>query len=321
MPIFSLQTTFRQIWEQPCFTSWQHMLDYRRNGMHPWVDDVTMEQFGARTGWSIPLMLESLEFTHARCQHGQVFYPIYDTAADGKDKTGLAAFPLEKKSKFVVIVPGGGYGAVCSLIDGYAYARRLNEMGYAAFVVCYRVYPYTQPAPQEDLAQAVRFILEHAEQFRLDPEGYAVMGFSAGGHLAGSFGVRELGYGAYGLPKPGAMMLCYPVISMAHPATNIGSRNNFLTKAELENAEMLDRWSLERRVTADYPPTFVWQCEGDPMVSVENSALLAQALRSQGVAWEYEVFSYAFHGLPEQADEHAGKWLQRAVDFWEKHRR
>lgn len=316
MSRFTAETTFKRLFGEPCFAGWQHMLDYRRNGADPWVDEVTLGQFQQRTGWNLSLMLEGLEHLYDRCSREQVFYPIYDTDLDGKAMTGLAAFPLEKKSKFVVICPGGGYGALCSLLDGYSYARELNAMGYAAFVVGYRVAPHTQPMPQEDLAQAVRFILDHAEQFRLDRRDYCVMGFSAGGHLAGSFGVADLGYGAYGLPKPGALFLSYPVITMGKLA-HMGSRINFLGQPDQDDPALIHRWSLEERVTGDYPPTFLWQCEGDPLVGIANSRLMAQALRRWGVRHKYETFDYPSHGLPVDAEEYAKSWLQRAVAFWE----
>lgn len=314
---FSPDTTFRSLFAEPCFAGWQHMLDYRRNGVAPWVDDATMGQFQEQTGWNLTLMLEGLEHVYACCSRRQVFYPIYDTTEDDKDLTGLAAFPLEKKSKFVVIVPGGGYGAVCSLLDGYSYAKELNAMGYAAFVVCYRVTPHTQPTPQADLARAVRFILDHAEQFNLDTRDYGVMGFSAGGHLAASFGVQDLGYGAYDLPKPGTMFICYPVIIMG-TGSHTNSEENFLGPAGSRDEALTRRWSLEKRVTADYPPTFLWQCVGDPAVSIRNSACFAEALDAQGVPHIYETFPYASHGLPADAPLNDKQWLNRAVAFWKR---
>lgn len=317
---FTLDTTFQQIWDTPEFAGWQHMIDHRRNGMNPEMDAMTVAQFGAQTEWNTGLMLESLNFLYDRCCAGRVFYPLYDSGEIGKALTGLAVFPLEKPSKFVVIVPGGGYGAICSLLDGYAYARRLNAMGYAAFVVCYRVDPHTQPRPQQDLARAVGMILEKAEEFRLDCRDYAVMGFSAGAHLAGSFGTQALGYAAYGLPKPGTMILCYPVITMSDPARHEWSACKFLSETGAQDPALCRFWSLELQAGADYPPTYLWQCEGDPAVSVRNSALMAQALQQHGAAFAYEVFPYTCHGLPTDARAEHGSWLQRAVEFWKTHR-
>ena len=313
---FSSDTTFQEIWGTPAFSGWQHMIDYRRAFVNPDIDALTVDQFSRQTGWSAALMLESLNFLQERCRAGQVFYPLYDSFEDGKALTGLAAFPLPQKSKFVVIVPGGGYGAVCSLIDGYSYARQLNAMGYAAFVVCYRVSPNTQPAPQQDLAQAIRLIFAHAQQWNLDCSDYAVMGFSAGGHLAGSFGTQQLGYTAYGLPKPGAMILCYPVVTMSHPARHEWSARMLFSEARMNEPDLSRFWSLELQVDAEYPPTYLWQCQGDPGVDYQNSALMAQALQDHGVRCSYEVFPYACHGLPADAQAVHVQWLQRAVTFW-----
>jgi len=315
MPHFTSQMTFRQIFAEPRFAGWQAMLDYRRNGMHPWADGVTLEQFGEKTGWPVGRMLESLEFVYQRCGEGQVFYPLDE--AGGKE-TCLAAFPLEKEAPFVMVVPGGGYGAVCSLIDGYSYAKQLNAMGYGAFVLNYRVNPHKYPAPQEDLARAVRFVLERSAHFRVIPQNYAVMGFSAGGHLAASFGVPALGYQAYGLPKPGSLILCYPVVTMLPPHAAEGSVQAFLSEQQRQDPAMMEALSLENRITPDYPPAFLWQCQTDPAVPSANSRMLQQALADNGVEHVYEQPPYVGHGLPEDALPEHRDWLSRAVAFWQQ---
>ena len=82
-------------------------------------------------------------------------------------------------------------------------------------MVSYRVGgPALLPAPMEDLAQAIRFILEKADFFGVAQENYAVAGFSAGGHLVAEWGSDNVGYAAYGLPKPAAIFPVYPVIDM-----------------------------------------------------------------------------------------------------------
>ena len=68
--------------------------------------------------------------------------------------------------------------------------------------------------------------------------------FSAGAHLAGSFGIQNIGYGKYHLPKPGVMFLGYPVITMGEMA-HAGSRENFLGK---ENGDDYAKNWLERAV-------------------------------------------------------------------------
>ena len=88
-----------------------------------------------------------------------------------------------KKHPVAIICPGGGYRRICGFIEGHPYAKKLNAMGYHAIVVYYRVNVLARyPAPQDDLARAVRVVHGHAEQWNLDMTGYSGWGSSAGGH-------------------------------------------------------------------------------------------------------------------------------------------
>lgn len=321
MKNYTRNTTFGEIFETPLFAGWRHMLDHRRNNYDDSLDNLDFESMkSVLHGWNSTRMLDGCNYLLECARKRQVFFsyrnPIEKANDPSMQMTGLAAFPLEKKSKFAVICPGGGYGAVCSMLEGYPLAKELNEKGYAAFVISYRVGKTSScPAPQEDLAAAVTFILQHAEKFHLETEDYAVIGFSAGAHLAGSLGIASIGYQKYHLPKPSIIILGYPVITMGE-MTHTGSRNNFLGNAHTNDKHLQELYSLEKQVTSDYPRTFVWQCDGDDMVPIENSKLFADALKSNGVPHCYEVFHYNTHGLWEDADEYAKSWLNRAIDFW-----
>lgn len=121
------------------------------------------------------------------------------------NKYELEYFPAPGggKKPFALICPGGGYRFVMSCIEGEPYARALNEKGYTAFVLRYRTRKKGRfPAPQQDIARGVREILENAEKYEVQKEGYSVWGSSAGGHLAAGFGTKEYGYLHFGLPKP-----------------------------------------------------------------------------------------------------------------------
>ena len=75
-----------------------------------------------------------------------------------------------KRHPLAVIVPGGGYGMVCSFIEGTPVARKLNELGISAFIVYYRTRKKARyPAPQEDLARAIREILAKEGHETPDP--------------------------------------------------------------------------------------------------------------------------------------------------------
>lgn len=130
-----------------------------------------------------------------------------------------------------LLVPGGGYGMVCSFIEGVPIARKLNKKGISAFILYYHIRNKAlYPAPMDDLALAVREIREKREEYNIDFDGYSIWGASAGGHLAASFGTDNVGYAKYGLPKPAALILAYPVISMDLAITHGGSHDNLLGK-------------------------------------------------------------------------------------------
>ena len=158
-----------------------------------------------------------------------------------------------KKHPAAILIPGGAYRAVCSFIEGVPIARKLNEKGISAIILYYRVRrKASYPAPMDDLARAVRECLEKADELGLDMDSYSVWGASAGGHLAGSFGTENMGYMKYGLPKPSALILEYPVISMMPGLTHGVTHDNLLGKNATR--EMEEFTSIEKHVTKNYPP-------------------------------------------------------------------
>jgi len=288
------------------------MLDYRRSEFSEEINKKTFFEMEKDRGWASRKMLESANYLYEKQQEKNVFYPIKE---DNHDATGLAAFPLPKKAKFVLICPGGGYGAICALLEGYCLAKRINEMGYAAFVMSYRVGKYASaPNPEEDIALAVKTILAHADEFNVETEDYAVIGFSAGAHLVGTFGTKEHGYEKYHLPKPKMLVLGYPVITM-EDFTHHESREYLLGKNP--SREMIDSYSVEKHVTPDYPSVYLWQCEGDPYVPYQNSQVMDAALTKAGVRHVYETFPYDCHGLPLNATPGDYDWIVRALSFFQ----
>lgn len=223
-----------------------------------------------------------------------------------------------KKHPVAIICPGGGYSAVCSFVEGRPFAKKLNKMGYSAIVVYYSVREKAHfPAPQEDLARAVKEVFDHAEEWNLDMAGYSVWGSSAGGHLAGTFGTESLGYRKYGLPKPGAMVLVYPVVTMTE-LTHMGTRENLLGKEPTE--ELIHQWSVEQQVAEAYPPTFVWCGDADQTVDPENSRMLEKALKEHDVPCQRKEYPGVDHGVGLAEGTAAFGWIEDAVAFWEQHR-
>lgn len=198
----------------------------------------------------------------------------------------------------VVICPGGGYHFL-SRREAEPVAVRFAAAGFNAFVLWYRVAPHRYPLPQQDAAATVAHVRTHAHEYHTDPNRIAVLGFSAGGHLAGSLGTlwhREELWREMGLSPaqvcPNAMVLCYPVINggvYAH-------RNSFVNLTGTQDTSRHTEYSVDGWVSKNTPPAFIWHTFEDKSVPVQNSLLMAQALAQHGILTELHVFPYGGHG-------------------------
>ncbi len=91
----------------------------------------------------------------------------------------------------VVVCPGGGYAMLAMDHEGKQVAEWLNSLGITAFVLEYRLGPrYHHPAMLQDAGRAIRTVRAGAEKWKLDPHRIAILGFSAGGHLASTAGTH-----------------------------------------------------------------------------------------------------------------------------------
>lgn len=203
----------------------------------------------------------------------------------------------------VVICPGGGYGIVAHEHEGVDVAKWFNARGIVAFVLKYRlpsakIMEDPSIGPLQDVQAAIRLVRRRAEDWKVDSQRIAVMGFSAGGHLAGSAATL---YDEDVYPvldaisaRPDLAILVYPVASMQAEITHGGSVKNLLG-AEPSQAQR-DRFSAELQVDAHTPPTFLLHSADDGTVPVENSLRMATALKAHGVSFELHVFPHGGHG-------------------------
>lgn len=249
------------------------------------------------------------------------FIRLYDREDIKKDPSKkdclLMTFLLEKEAPVVVLCPGGGYQCVCSFVEGFPVAKRLNELGYHVVIVNYRCKEAAVvPNPMDDLGSAVRYIMNHAIEWKINSQ-YALMGFSAGGHLAASFGVKMFGYERYGLPKPVCMILGYPVITMGKFAHE-GSKNTLAGSNCTKMEKFVQMYSVEENITHDYPASYIWQCSKDDTVPIENTEKMAEKLSQYGVVYKYRTYNSKVHGLGLGKGTIAEGWLDEAVRFWKE---
>jgi acetyl esterase/lipase len=203
----------------------------------------------------------------------------------------------------VVVCPGGGYGMLASDHEGKQVAEWLNSLGIAAFVLKYRLGPrYHHPAMLQDAGRAIRTVRAGASRWGVDPHRIAIIGFSAGGHLASTAGTHfDAGKPDSEDPiervssRPDRLILVYPVIALATPYGHAGSLRNLL--GEKPSLELVESLSNERQVTKDTPPTFLAHTNADTGVPAENSLLFALALRKAKVPVELHLFERGQHGL------------------------
>jgi acetyl esterase/lipase len=203
----------------------------------------------------------------------------------------------------VVVCPGGGYGMLAVDHEGRQVAEWLNSVGVAAFVLKYRLGPrYHHPAMLNDAGRAIRTVRAGAKRWGLDPQKVAIIGFSAGGHLASTAGTHfDAGKPDAEDPiervssRPDRLILVYPVIALATPYGHAGSLRNLL--GDHPTQELIENLSNERQVTKDTPPTFLAHTNADAGVPAENSLLFALALRKAGVPVELHLFERGPHGL------------------------
>ena len=203
----------------------------------------------------------------------------------------------------LIVCPGGGYSFV-SPREAEPPAFEFYNMGFQTFVLYYHTgASAAHKQPLEDLARAILFVREN-EELGVDAHRVAVMGFSAGGHLAACLGVHWADpdlmdrTGAQGKAlRPDALALCYPVITCGQYA-NIPSIQTI-------SAGSVDcgYWGVEQHVTADTPPTFLWHTMDDALVPVENSMMMAAALHRAGVSCECHLYETGLHGLSVCTEE------------------
>jgi len=216
-----------------------------------------------------------------------VFYDIYtdaEKAADPwKTNTGLFFFKGKPGAKFAICNAGGGFAYVGAMHDSFPHALELSRKGYNAFALIYR--PGAQTAC-EDLARAIAFIHEHAEELEVDINDYSLWGGSAGARMAawlGSYGTAAFGENEY--PRPDAVIMQYTGLN-----------------------EVYD----------NEPPTYNCVGTSDGIASYRTMGRRIAAIQANGTDAMIEVFSGLSHGFGLGTGTVADGWIDNAVAFWER---
>jgi acetyl esterase/lipase len=224
----------------------------------------------------------------------KVSQPVLDVYPAQNDKANGSA---------VIICPGGGYQALAIKHEGAEVAAWLNSLGITAFVLKYRlpddaIMKDKTIGPLQDVQEAIRLVRRRAKEWNIDLAKIGVIGFSAGGHLASSAGTHfnDKVYESIDTvsARPDFSILIYPVISMDTAITHMGSRNNLLGKRPA--ADLTIKFSNEKQVDENTPPTFLVHSLDDNAVPVQNSIGYALALKKFNVPCELHIYEKGGHG-------------------------
>lgn len=247
--------------------------------------------------------------------------PLYDESFAQPEPT-LTPFLLNDGQEHgaVIVCPGGAY-VMKADHEGAPIAVRMNEQGFHAFVLDYRVAPYRHPVPLMDAQRAIRYVRYHAKEFGVQPDKIAILGFSAGGSLVCTAATLwDEGDPAAVDPvdrvssRPDVFVPCYPVASLDQ-FWHEGSAHNLLGE-KLTSAQRR-KLTAEFQVNEKTPPAFIWHTAEDGAVPVENSLRLAKALVAHNVPVSMHIFPYGPHGvgLGDECSPLAEEWSYLLGDF------
>ena len=258
-------------------------------------------------------------------------YGLLDRAAHNVMRPTLSVFRAARPDgSAILIIPGGGYSWVVIDKEGYEGARWFSREGATVYVLRHRLphqgWTAGPDTPLQDAQRAIRLIRSRAQVDGIDPKRVMVMGFSAGGHVAGSLATR-FGASVYEprdaadelSARPDAAVLIYPVVTMKQGPAHPGSRRNLL--GETPSDTQVAKYSLETLPPADTPPTFLLHAADDASVPVENALLLFSALKAAKVPASLHVFETGGHGFGLRGLDNDPRrvWPEMVMDWGRLH--
>ena len=199
---------------------------------------------------------------------------------------------LFSKRPAILVLPGGGY-AMCSDREADPVASAYLKAGYQAFILRYSTGEHKKwPNPLEDYEAAMEYIKSHADEWYIDTEKIAAVGFSAGGHLCATAATMAKN-------KPSAAILVYPAIlkdicDMCQPGMP----------------------QPNEHVSESTSPCFIVAARDDRTVDVKNALMMQLALAEKGVSFESHIYSFGGHGFSTGDDWIVTNSVSERVPNW-----
>ena len=267
--------------------------------------------------WAAEDMIYGLERLWAIADQNKEYVIPLNEGANGT----LISMPADKPKTDLpcLLLAGGAYGAVCSMVEAIPVAARMNALGINCFCLNYRtatpesMVHGLMPKPLDDIAEAVKHMNTHCHT-----ADYYMAGFSAGGHAAALWGTKHLGARHYGLGQPKALFLVYPLNSLlslpAGPIRDYMLQGLFGTGF---NSDLTQRYSVCHHIDKDYPPVWIEKALDDTSIPYKDTELLCSALKEQEVYHHCEMIPEGGHGFGLDSKTPASGWVDRAIEWVE----
>lgn len=231
--------------------------------------------------------VEIVNYLKENAEAGEkVFYNIYtkeEIAVDAsRQDTGLFFFRGEPGEKFAVMNAGGGFSYVGAMHDSFPHALEVSKKGYNAFALIYR-----PDSPYEDLAAAITYITDHAEELEVDSTGYSLWGGSAGARMAATLG-------------------------------NADYLKQLTERQDMEQAAaVIMQYTGYTSASAADAPTYACVGTSDGIANWTTMENWLRSLNQLGIPTEFHSYEGLGHGFGLGTGTVADGWINDAVAFWE----
>ena len=223
---------------------------------------------------------------YLRAHADNCFIDIYTEAEKQANpelrNTGLFFFRGNSNAPFAICNAGGGFSYVGAMHDSFPHALELSKLGYNAFALIYR-----PGDAYEDLARAIAYICDHADELGVSRTGYSLWGGSAGARMAATLGnsanLRSL-TGRTDLPQASVVVMQYTGYTTVSPYDG---------------------------------PTYACCGTSDGIASWRTMQSRLESLSALGIPTEFHSYNGLPHGFGLGTGTVAEGWLQDAVHFWQ----
>ena len=223
---------------------------------------------------------------YLRAHANNCFIDIYTEAEKQANpelrNTGLFFFRGNSNAPFAICNAGGGFSYVGAMHDSFPHALELSKLGYNAFALIYR-----PGDAYEDLARAIAYICDHADELGVSRTGYSLWGGSAGARMAATLGnsanLRSL-TGRSDIPLASAVIMQY---------------TGYTTVSQYDGA------------------TYACCGTSDGIASWRTMQSRLESLSALGIPTEFHSYNGLPHGFGLGTGTVAEGWINDAVRFWQ----